>query len=121
MIGIDHKQRGRQETQMIDDCWEKLIALKTELRMWPDRGEGLAALADERAVFEVYLDDIEQDMFILAANRMADLVGIETLRVDIEDGMPQFIMSFGTTVENARARMTRYYEARGQEMDVHDD
>ena len=105
---------------MIDDCWEKLIALKTELRMWPDRTEALASLPDERAVIEVYLDVIEQDMFILAANRMADLLGIETLRVDVEDGMPQFIMAFGTTVEDARQRMVRYYEAREEELDVDD-
>ena len=105
---------------MIDDCWEKLIALKTELRMRPDRAEGLAALPDERAVIEVYLDDIEQDMFILAANRMADLLGMETLRVDIEDGRPQFVMAFGTSTEDARQRMMRYYEAREQELDVDD-
>ena len=70
--------------------------------MWPDRAEGLAALPDERAVIEVYLDAIEQDMFILAANRMADLLGIETLRVNVEDGMPQFIMSYGTRMDATR-------------------
>ena len=52
--------------------------------------------------------------------RVADLLGIETLRVDVEDGMPQFVMGFGTTTEYARQRMMRYYEAREQELDVDD-
>ena len=71
-------------------------------------------------MIEVYLDDIEQDMFILAADRMADSLGIETLRLDVEDGMPQFVMAFGTSAEDARQRIVRYYEAREQELDVDD-
>ena len=34
--------------------------------------------------------------------------------------MPQCVMAFGTTVEDARQRMRRYYEARDQELDVDD-
>lgn len=32
--------------------------------------------------------------------------------------MPQFVMAFGTTVEDVRQRMRWYYEAREEELDV---
>ena len=104
---------ARRRVPMIDDCWETLIALKTELRMWPDRAESLAALPDEQAVIEVYLDDIEQDMFILAANRMADLLGIETLRVNIEDGMPSSFLHEKPVEDVALVRALRIMTDRG--------
>ena len=44
-------------------------------------------------------------MFLVAANRMAELLGIEVFRLDGEEGMPQFVLSLGTSVEEGRDRM----------------
>ena len=96
---------------MIDDSWEKLLNLKTRLLLSSDRAATLADLADEEGVIEVYADDVEQGMFVVAAARMADLLGIVCFRLDVEEGKPQMIFSFGSTHEEAKVRMRRHYEA----------
>ena len=103
---------------MIDNAWDKLLCLKTDLVRSSDIPAALAELPDERAVIEVYLDDVEQAMFIVAANRMADLLGIVCFRLDVEDGKPQMIFGFGATVEEAKQRIERAYKARQREVDL---
>lgn len=103
---------------MADDAWDKLLGLKTDLVRASDIAATLADLPDDHAVIEVYLEDVEQAMFIVAANRMADLLGIEVFRLDVEDGKPQMIVGFGTTVDDARRRIERVYRARHRETDL---
>ncbi len=103
---------------MVDDAWDKLLALKTDLLRSSDIPAALTLMPDDQAVIDVYLDDVEQAMFIVAANRMADLLGIEVFRLDVEDGRPQMVFGFGTTVENAKKRIERVYAARQHEVEL---
>lgn len=100
------------------DCWGKLLGLKTELLFSQDYGATLQALPLDATVIEVYSDDVEQAMFLVAANRMAELLGIELFRLDIEDGKPQFVVSFGVSVKEARERMEAFYEGKQEEVEL---
>ena len=103
---------------MISDSWDKLLGLNTKALLSSDFPAALAGLDADVTIIEVYADDIEQAMFLRAAYTMADLLGITCFRLDIEDGMPQFVLSFGKDIEDARERMRRYYERMEEMADV---
>lgn len=55
---------------MLADHWQNLLALKTKLLLLQDKAADLRQLFDEEAIIEVYADDIEHAMFIVATNRL---------------------------------------------------
>jgi hypothetical protein len=103
---------------MHHDAWDRLLALKTKLVACDDRQAVRGSMPPDEAVIEVYADDVEQAMFVVAANRMADLLSIACFRVDIEDGQPQMIVSFGSTTEDAKRRIERLLISQQREAEL---
>lgn len=92
---------------MIDE-WAKLIVLNRTL----DGGAGLDDMDVAESVFEFGSDAVEDEMFIAAANRLADRRGLDVLRIDVEDRRPSFLMSFGNDLEDAKQRMRVFYQRK---------
>ena len=82
--------------------FRKLIALRREILLGP----GLDAVDVDCAVFDLRdLDDVEETVFISAANRMAELMGLATFRID-----EYHLLAIGRDVEDARAKMRTWAE-----------
>lgn len=92
---------------MIDE-WAKLIVLNRTL----GEGANLADLDVAESIFEFGADAVEDEMFIAAANRLADRRGLEVLRIDVADRSPSFLMSLGCDLEDAKQRMRVFYQRR---------
>lgn len=92
---------------MIDE-WAKLIVLNRTLA----DGTTLSELDVAESIFEFGADAVEDEMFIAAANRLADRRGLEVLRIDVADRSPSFLMSLGVDLEDAKQRMRVFYQRK---------
>ncbi len=83
-----------------------LLALNSHLHM----GDNLSELFWDETVVAVHDDPVAEEMVIAAAHRLADRHGIHLMRVDIEDGSPSMLLSFGRDERKARTRLQRWVE-----------
>ena len=100
---------------MIDDSWEILINLANGLPKSVDPAAELATHLLEDTIFELYMIDLEIDMFIAAANCIADRYGLAILQVELADGEPEMILSFGVHMDQAKNRFRQYCEEQKEE------
>lgn len=99
--------------------WEMLITLARKLVTTDDRIATLAAESPDATVIELWdMPNVEQEMFVRAAAGMAERLGVAMLRIDVPDARPDVIIAIGTDQEDARRRVTSFYEAKQAEADA---
>jgi len=91
-----------------------LAALAGELIRAEDPHRALLRCDPEQVVFELYLPDIEEEMFLAAAHRLVDRMGMTLLRINVPDGRPNLVLCIGSTLDQARQSAITYY--RDQEV-----
>ena len=92
------------------DRFEGLILLARKLDGGNSHASTFENLSVEQTCFSVYDIDQVEEAFLAAANRIADRFRLVLFRLDIEDGVPSFLVSFGIDIDDARVRLTKFVE-----------